>query len=53
LAVENGLGFVRIVHNEPNGALVFLLRELLIRENVDAFCAEGLTELAKGSRPVL
>src|SRR5262249_991339 len=34
LAVESGLGFVRIVHNETDGALALLLRELLIRENV-------------------
>jgi hypothetical protein len=53
LAVENGLGSVRIVHNETDGAVALLVRELLICKDVDAFFGEGLAEFAKCSRPVL
>jgi len=53
LAVQSGLGFVRIVHNETDRALALFVRELLIRENVDASFGEGLAEFAKRSRPVL
>jgi hypothetical protein len=53
LAVQNDLGSVRIVHNETDGALALLGRELLIRENVDAFFGEGFAKFAKCSRPIL
>jgi len=47
LAVEVALVFVRIVHNETDGAVALLVRELLIRKNVDAFFGEGFAEFAK------
>src|ERR1700730_16534435 len=44
LAVENDFSSFRIVHNETDGAVALLLRELLICKNVDAFFSEGLAE---------
>ena len=52
LAIQRRLGLVRIVHNETDGALALLVRELLIRDNVDVLLGESLAELAKRSRPV-
>jgi hypothetical protein len=52
LAIQSRPGFVRIVHHETDRALARLVRELLIRENVDVLLGEGLAELAKRSRSV-
>src|SRR6266852_7710983 len=49
LAIQSRLGLVRIVHNETDGALALLVRELLVRENVDVLLGESLAELAKCS----
>jgi hypothetical protein len=45
LAVENGLGFGRGVHNETDGALSLLVRELLICVNVDPSSARAWQSL--------
>src|SRR5206468_664521 len=52
LPIQSRPGLVRIVHYETDGALALLVRELLIRENVDVLFGEGLAELAKRSGPV-
>jgi len=52
LPIQGRPGFVRIIHNETDGAFALLVRELLIREDIDLLFGEGLAELAKRSGPV-
>lgn len=52
LPIQSRPGLIRIVHHETDGTLALLVRELLIRENVDVLFGEGLAKLTKCSRSV-
>ena len=47
LAIENRFGHCRIVHHEADSAFALLVKERLIRENIDVLFGQSLAELGK------